>query len=148
MKCDQARLLMMGYLDKESRDEEVKALEEHLKTCASCRREWESFQKLKQETSQMKFKPIPEMFWDDYWQNVYNRMERGISWILISVGAILLLAYAAYDLFETFFLNPQEPLVEKIGLGLLLLGLIILLISVIREKMMVRRVDKYRRVLR
>jgi hypothetical protein len=41
-------------------------------------------------------------------------------------------------------LNP----VFKIGILLLLLGAIVLLISVVREKLMVKKVDKYREVER
>ena len=148
MKCDEARLLMMGYLDNELTEDEIKALQEHLNSCAKCRAEWESFKELKKETSEMKFKPFPEMFWDDYWENVYNRIERGIGWILFSLGAIILLAFGAYELLEDFFLNPKEPMIEKIGVGLLILGLIVIFVSVLREKLMIRKVDKYRRVLR
>ncbi len=148
MKCEQARLLMTGYLDGELNEEEIVALRQHLKTCTKCRAEWEMFKKLKEETSQMKFKPFPEMFWDDYWENVYNRIERGIGWIFFSVGAIILLAYGAFELFENFFMNPKEPLIEKVGFGFFLLGFIIVFVSVLREKLMIRKVDKYRRVKR
>ena len=96
----------------------------------------------------MKFKPFPEMFWDEYWENVYNKIERGIGWILFSLGAIILLAYGAYEMLQDFFLNPQKPMIEKVGLGLLLLGLIIVFVSVLREKLMIRKVDKYRRIVR
>ncbi len=148
MKCDEARLRMMGYLDNELSEDEIRELQDHLKTCVKCRAEWEAFRELKKETSQMKFKPLPEMFWDEYWQNVYNRIERGVGWIFLSLGAILLLGYAAFALLEDFFLNPKEPLIERLGLAFLIFGLIIVFISVIREKWMVRKIDKYRRVLR
>ena len=96
----------------------------------------------------MKFKPFPEMFWDEYWENVYNRIERGLGWILFSLGAIILLSYGAYELLKEFFLNPKEPLIEKVGLGLLIVGFIVVFVSVLREKLMVRKIDKYRRIKR
>ncbi len=148
MKCEEAKILMMGYLDGELSPEQKKALEEHLQECAHCREEWEKFSQLKKETEEMKFRPLPEIYWDEYWQNVYNRIERGIGWIFVSIGAIILLVIGAWDLLRDFFLNPREPLIEKVGVGFLILGIIIVFVSVLREKLMIRKVDKYRRIVR
>jgi len=146
--CEQARILMMGQLDGELNEAESRQLSEHLSDCESCSQQYEAFVQLKKGTSEMKFKPLPEMYWDEYWTHVYNKIERGISWILVSIGAILVLAYSLYQAMDEFFHNPAEPLIMKIGVGVLILGMIVLFISVIREKLMVRTVDKYRSVKR
>lgn len=148
ISCERARILMMGRLDGELKDAESRQLDEHLAGCESCSQQYEQFVQLKKGTSEMKFKPLPEMYWDEYWVNVYNKIERGISWILVSIGAILVIAYSLYQAMDEFFHNPAEPLVMKIGVGVLILGMIILFVSVIREKLMIRPVDKYRRVKR
>ena len=96
----------------------------------------------------MRFRALPEMYWDEYWQHVYNRIERGIGWIFLSIGFIIVLAFSGYEFLKDFFLNPQEPLLLRIGVGFLGLGFIIVFVSVLREKLMVRKYDKYRRVVR
>ncbi len=146
--CEQAQILMMGMLDGELNAQQKKQVEEHLDRCANCAKTYQAFKKLKKETSDMKLKPLPEMYWDEYWQHVYNKIERGIAWILVSIGAIIILAYSVWQAMEQFFIDPMEPLSMKIGVGALVLGTIILFVSVLREKIMLRKDDKYRSIKR
>lgn len=48
MKCDLSDELLTGYLDGELTEKQKQLVEEHLKTCASCREELEEFQQLDQ----------------------------------------------------------------------------------------------------
>ena len=123
ISCERARILMMGRLDGELTESESGQLDAHLADCAECSQQYKRFVQLKKGTSDMKFKPLPEMYWDEYWTHVYNKIERGISWILVSIGAILVLAYSLYRAMDEFFHNPAEPLVMKIGVGVLILGM-------------------------
>ncbi len=148
ISCEQAEMLMMGLLDNELNGEETQEVQEHLAACKSCAAKYESFKNLKKDTAEMKFKNLPEVYWDEYWQHVYNRIERGIGWIFFSVGAIIISIITGYTIFQEYFLNPEEPLGLKIGIGFLGIGTIVLFVSVLREKLMVRKVDKYRSILR
>ncbi len=40
--------------------------------------------------SKVKLKKPPEEAWQLYWASVYNRLERRVGWILLSIGAIIL----------------------------------------------------------
>jgi len=148
ISCEQAEMLVMGLLDNELSKEETKSVEQHLASCSSCASKYESFKNLKKDTSEMKFKNLPEVYWDEYWQHVYNRIERSIGWIFFSVGAIIISIITGYTILQEYFMNPEEPLGLKIGIGLLGIGIIVLFVSVLREKLMVRSVDKYRSILR
>ncbi len=148
MNCEEARFLMMGYLDGELDEEQKAEFLAHLESCSACQAEWRSFNQLKEDTGKMKFRALPEMYWDDYWQHVYNRIERGIGWIFFSLGFIVVLSFLGYELFKEFFLNQREPLILRIGVGFLLFGFIVIFVSVLREKLMVRKHDKYRRIVR
>ncbi len=148
LNCQEARILLMGKIDGELDTEKLLLLDNHLSVCSKCQAEYERFVQLKKGASEMKFKQLPEMYWDDYWNHVYNKIERGISWILISIGSMLVLAFAGYQALESFFIDPELPLILKIGAAFLALGLIFLFVSVLREKLMVKKVDKYRSVQR
>ena len=74
-----------------------------------------------------------------------DRIERGIGWVLFSVGSILLLSYGAFKLIEEMVRNPDVALALKIGTLALIFGLVVLLVSVLRERLAVRKVDKYSR---
>ena len=93
-------------------------------------------------------KKLPEFYWDEYWQHVYNRIERGISWIIISIGTIIVLAFLVWNALSNLISDQSINPVLKGGILLLILGLLILLVSVLREKLMVKKVDKYREVER
>lgn len=148
IECAEARILITGLVDEEITDKQKQELFAHLESCETCQKTYESFVQLKKETSEMKFNKLPEVYWDEYWTHVYNRIERGLSWIFVSIGLIILLSYGSYQVMQDFYLNPDEPILIKMGVGLLTAGMIILFISVLREKLMIRKVDKYRSVER
>jgi len=143
MNCEQAKILLSGLVDGELNPEEKKNTSDHITSCPDCRREYARLKKLKEVTDDMKYFDLPDKLWAGYWREVYNRVERGIGWIFLSIGAIILLAFAAWQILNNFFLDPAEPLYLKLGVGSLLLGLIILLISVIRERLFSRKHDRY-----
>jgi hypothetical protein len=67
---------------------------------------------------------------------------------LVSIGAIILLVYAAYN-FVVETLNASDlPGIIKFSILAVVLGGAILLVSVIREKLILRRHDKYKEVQR
>jgi len=148
LTCEQAQIRIMGLLDEELSAAEAQELNEHLEICPVCRAQYDEFSGLRKGTAEMKFKKLPEMYWDEYWTHVYNRMERGISWVLVSIGFIILFAYGSYDVLQDFYMNPAKPVLMKIGVGLFSLGIIVLFVSVLREKIMVRKLDKYRSIER
>jgi hypothetical protein len=138
----------MAFMDKELPPEEMAEIKKLLDRDKSYRQKYNEFMKLKEVTSEMKFKKLPEMYWDEYWHHVYNRIERGISWILISLGAIIILFFSLWNFVNELLVDQKLNPVFKIGIIILLLGAIVLLISVVREKLMVKKVDKYREVER
>ena len=140
--------MLSGYIDGELTDEEKVDLERHLKSCAECSAELEAFYKLKEVTGAMKYADIPEHVWENYWVGIYRRFERGIGWIFLSIGAIILLAFAGYCLVSDFFLNPDKPLLLKFAVGAGGMGLIILLVSIIRERLFAYNRDRYKEVQR
>ena len=145
---DKYKIMLSGYIDGELSSDEKAELEMHLKTCSDCRKELEVFQELKEVTGAMKYADIPEHVWDNYWRGIYRRLELGIGWILFSIGAIIILACMCYGIFQNFFLNPDEPLILKIGVGTLILGAIFLLVSVTRERIFAYRRDRYKEIKR
>ncbi len=145
---EEISLQVMAYLDGELSPEEKAEVRKLLEGDTRYQKAMQSLSEIKEATSDMKFKNVPEMFWDDYWKHVYNRIERGISWVLISIGAIILLSFGALE-FLTFVLKDQSmhP-VLKTGIVILMIGFVILIVSILREKLMVRKVDKYREIER
>ena len=78
-----------------------------------------------------------------YWSSIYNRLERGVGWILFSLGAIVLLCYGGFKLVEAVIRDPTIQWWVKGGVLALVFGTVVLFVSLLRERLAVRRVDKY-----
>ncbi|MEN6576208.1 MAG: zf-HC2 domain-containing protein [Phycisphaerales bacterium] len=148
MTCQDHKDLMMAYLDNELNEEQRRAFEEHLAGCPDCTRELAEFRKLKRMTDCVAFVEPEDRVWEQYWGNVYNRIERGAGWLLFSVAAIILFIYGGFQLIESIIEDPTVGVLMKIGLLALLGGFVILFVSVLRERVFFWSRDRYRDVRR
>ena len=148
MTCHNYKNLMMGYLDDELEPGQKKAFEEHLASCPECKSELEEFKRLKQITDEVSLVEPEDKIWEQYWSGVYNRIERGLGWILFSLAAILLLIYGGFKAIEEIIKDPTVDIILKAGLLVLIAGMAILLVSVLREKLYFRKKDRYKDVRR
>lgn len=141
-------MLMTAALDGELSADEEQEFRSLLATSPQYEREWTEYKKLKEVTMQMKFRQPPQEVWDRYWVNVYNRIERGIGWILTSIGAMIVLFYGGYKAIESILLDPSLEWFMKIGILAVLAGMVVFFVSVVREKFFTRKVDKYKEIQR
>jgi len=148
ISCKEMSLNIMALLDEELDQEKISDVKSHLETCKKCSDDYASIKKVKEVTSKMKFKKLPEYYWEDYWKHIYNRIERGISWLFLSFGAIIILSFAVWEILDNLIAVQNFHPILKAGIFIFLIGIIILIISVLREKIMVRHVDKYREIER
>jgi ABC-type multidrug transport system fused ATPase/permease subunit len=140
------RELLAGYVDNELTQEERETFERELKQNPELRAELEEFRRLKEVTGMVRYADLPDEVWESYWQSIYRKLERGIGWILFSVGAIILLIAAAYAFFAGFLADPTVPLIIKVGVSAIVAGLIFLLVSYIRERLFAYHRDRYKEV--
>lgn len=148
MTCHNYKDLMMGCLDNELSDEQKRQFEEHLAGCSECTDELKEFRKLKAITDEVTLVEPEDRIWQDYWDGVYNRIERNVGWIVFSVAAILLTIYAGFKLIEDMIKDPDIETILKVGLLALIVGLAILFVSVLRERLYFRQRDRYKDVRR
>jgi hypothetical protein len=148
MVCHDYKDLMMGYLDNELSDEQRRQFEEHLAGCPECAGELEEFKRLKAITDEVTLVEPEDRLWHDYWDAIYNRIERGVGWIIFSVAAILLTIYGGFRAIEEIIKDPKVEVLFKAGLLALLAGLAILFVSVLRERIYFWKKDRYRDVRR
>ncbi|MGD8330318.1 MAG: zf-HC2 domain-containing protein [Acidobacteriota bacterium] len=148
LRCEEARVLLMGYIDDELQPHELRQIEDHLAVCVECRREEQEFRLLGEVTEQMLNEELVGVDLDDAWQTIYRRLERSTGWLLLSAGLILLLGWWGWTLLNGFFLNSEAPVVVRVGVGASLAGGIVLLVSIGREVLFKYRSERYREVKR
>jgi hypothetical protein len=138
--------LISPYFEGELNEEKKKLVERHLKECSECQKEFEEMGKFEEVMGKMKFKKPPKEAWKMYWSSVYNRLERRIGWILFSIGAIIILFFGGYKLVESIIQTPDIPVFFKIAILCVLGGLVVLLVSLVREQLFVRKRERYKEV--
>ena len=148
MMTEREQLLIARSLEGSLSADEQRELDELMAARPEVRREVESLRSVKEVTMELRFKKPPEEMWARYWAGVYARLERGVAWVLISIGGALVLAVATYRLVEALVQDTAMPLIMKLGIVALVLGGAILLVSVVREKWFLRKSDRYREVER
>jgi hypothetical protein len=89
-----------------------------------------------------------DRLWQEYWGSIYNRIERGIGWIVFSVAGVLLVIYGGFKVIEELIRDRSVGLVLKAALLALIAGMAVLFVSVLRERLYFWKKDRYRDVRR
>ncbi len=71
-----------------------------------------------------------------------TRMGPRLGWLLLSAGVLLLYGYGIFS----FLVDTSEPLWVRLGLAGIGLGLLILFLHVLRQRLIARKTDPYRDV--
>lgn len=145
---DRDRELMMRALDGEISPEQRAELEDRLSADDSLRAEWKRLSRVKERTAELELEQPPDKLWEEYMNSVYRRVERGIAWILLSLGAVVLLSYWAWQGIGELMGDLTLPWYVKAGALAALVGIVVLAVSVIREKYFVYKDDPFRNVHR
>ena len=143
---ERVRELLSAYVDGELGTDERRTVEGHLAACPECQKEHEEMARFERVMGKMTFKSPPREVWELYWVSVYNRLERGLGWIFLSLGAIVLIFYGGYKALAGLLHNPAVPVIIKAGVLLALAGGAILLVSVLRERLFVRKRERYKEI--
>jgi hypothetical protein len=143
MKDEEIQQLMMKVVDAVASPEEERALAEAIEGNERWSAELRAFKKIKEVTENMQFKELPDSYWSGYWKDIYSRIERALAWILISIGLMIILGFSAYMGLSQFYSNPEISVMMKIGVSLAVLGGIIMIVSIVRERLFARKHERY-----
>lgn len=144
MNCERVRELMEASLDGELTEDDLRELESHLSECESCRRELEDMRKLGDLLGTIELPRPSEEEMMKYWPSVYARIERGMGWSLLIIGVAIWVGYGVF----AFITSPGVEAVTKLLIALPIVGVLMLLVSVIRERYHVSKRERYGEVER
>jgi len=147
-RLDRTKELLMRALDEELSPQERTELDRLLADDPTLRAERERLGRLKEVTGEMKLRNPPEELWDDYWNSAYSRLERGVGWLLVSFGVIVVGGWATWQFVTELIADTEMPPLIKAGILAGSLGLVILTVSVLRQRMFVRKTDPYKDIVR
>jgi anti-sigma factor RsiW len=141
---DRARMLMMAALDGECDAAEREELERYLDEDAALAADWRRLRRVKEVTTNMAVRQPPDEVWDQYKVATGHRVERAVAWILVLFGALVLGGWGLWHWLEDL-LTSDAPVLIKAAVVALVVGGLVLLASVIRERWWLSRRDPYSR---
>jgi len=144
MACGRFKELMMASLDGEIGVEDRAELESHLAECDDCRREFDELSELSELVGEIELTKPSQEDMMKYWPSVYAKIERGAGWGLVVIGALIWVAYGTF----LFITDPTIGSMTKFLIALPVVGVLMLLISVLRERVNVSKTERYKEVER
>lgn len=142
--CEHYRTLIAGLLDNELTAEESVALNEHLIRCASCRADYEELRQTEKKLDAISYVEITDEAARSLWKLPYARTLRNASLLMVFGGYAALLIYG----FITFLTDGDEDLFGKVTLAAIVIGFVVLLGSIVVERISTWRVDPYKEIER
>ena len=136
--------LLSGYLDGELTQRDRQRVDLHLANCPSYRARLRELETLRASVGRLRLDMDPDdrERWRKVMDNAFERTASGIGWLLVVGAVFVLVGYAGYE----FLLAEVEPPLVKWAVGALYLGLAVLLLSVLRQRLRARKTDKYKDV--
>ncbi len=141
--CHKINDLLSGYLDNELTQGDQQRVEVHLRECDKCRQILDDMTRLQGVISQTQSRPsLPEERWDQIMNDLPSRASQGLGWILLIAGAVTLLGLAIWE----FAIDDQVTLPVKLAVAGVWFGLLFLFMSVLRQRLLSWKTDKYKDV--
>tara|TARA_R110002072_G_scaffold136124_3_gene278360 strand:- start:74671 stop:75132 length:462 start_codon:yes stop_codon:yes gene_type:complete len=142
------RQWMMAMIDGEASAEQTQEVNLWLAADPELKREFETMTHMRDMTMKQTLTEPGDELWESYWQGVYRRAERGLGWILFSLGAVVLMLAGAWEAGSEWITDDSIPVWMRAAGVCLVTGGIILLVSVIREKLYLHKNERYRDIQR
>jgi anti-sigma factor RsiW len=142
--CEHYKELIAGLLDNELTPEESAELNSHLIRCASCRADYEELRRTENRLDAISYVEMTDEAARALWKLPYARTLRNASLFLVIGGYSALALYG----FITFLTDSNEDLFGKVTMAAIVIGFIVLLASVVIERISTYRVDPYKEIER
>ena len=142
--CEAYQILMMGFIDGELDGEDEKKFKDHAYKCPVCAEELVKYQKLADLTDSLQLKEPADFEWDRIYKSLFYKIESRFGWILAISGLIIIFGYLIYEISVGWEINAWV----RIGVVLALVGFILLIISAARQRMRIKKYERYEAVKR
>ena len=143
-ECEKYKPLLMGLIDQELTPEESKDVNDHLRKCSGCREEYEKLRETAAKIGAVSFEEPQDRDLKRLWKSPYSRFTRNSGLFLVLAGWLALVIYGLVAIFQ----DSGEPLFSRMAVAAVIIGFLVLLITVIRERLITYRTDPYKEIER
>ena len=133
---------LSGYIDGELTQQERQRVDMHCDNCAECRVLRDELREIRQEVGDARLSEVGEDRWREMMDDTGVQATRGIGWLLLIGGLLLAAGIGIYE----FVTDPSVELFTKLLVAAIYGGFAALFISVLRQRLIERKSDKYKDV--
>ncbi|MCC5880629.1 MAG: zf-HC2 domain-containing protein [Idiomarina sp.] len=144
--CDEVAVQLSAYLDDELTQQQAQRIGLHLKQCASCNA---LYAELKAQRTDLKHALLETPETTELLQLEQEPGARGlafIGWGLFIFAALLLAALFSWQFIASLLTASGLVFWIQLATALLYIGLFVLFLSVLRQRLIARKTDKYKKV--
>ena len=134
--------LLSGYIDGELTQQNRQRVSQHCEDCERCRQELVALQSMRDRIAASRLSDIGEEAWRETMNDTTVKATRGIGWLLLIGGVLLAFGFAVYEIVTDAAISTMERLI----IGGIYGGLLLLFLSVLRQRLIERKTDKYKDV--
>lgn len=134
--------LLSGFIDGELAQQQRQQVNLHCQGCEECRENLADIRKLRERIGTARLSEIGVDEWRENMNDSKTQTSRSFGWLLFIAGILLV---GGIGLFWLIFNDEVEPVV-KIALIAVYGGLATLLYSVLRQRLIEHKTDKYKDV--
>ena len=133
---------LSGYIDGELTQQQRQRVEIHCSTCGDCETELNELRALRRDVSNSRLSEYGEDSWRETMDDQTVKATRGIGWLLFLGATVICGGIGIYE----FVLDSSMGIFEKLLIGAVYGGLALLFFSVLRQRLIERKSDKYKDV--
>ena len=132
--------LLSGYIDGELTQQDLQRVRLHCESCDDCRRGLEELRTLREKMGKSNLSNVRQDVWRETMDDTAVKATRGIGWVLFIGGLLLVAGYFVFTII------PEMSLLQALIVGGFYGGMLLLFISVLRQRLIERKSDKYKDV--
>ncbi len=145
-QCDETETLISGYLDGELTQGDRQKVELILDECATCQKSLEEMKRLRQHVGGLKYRKMTMTEKNQLSDEVSGATSSTIGQILLLGGFVVLYGSAIFLLLRELIGDDEAPIFVRIGLPALLLGIGVLFLTVLVQRIKASKTDPYKNV--
>lgn len=131
---------LMRYLDGELAPERAREVEDAMERSTELRRDYVVFSRMKSDLRSLGEDMRTQ---ETVWGGISRTLARPVGWVLFLVGIAVWLGYAVYA-----YLTSAEAVWMKLATSAVVVGLVMLFLSVVLDRLMDLKTDPYREIER
>ncbi len=135
--------LLSGYVDSELTQQDSQRVRLHIEGCPTCTHDLEEIKLLRSNMGAARLSHVDDDIWRETMDDASVKATRGIGWLLLVGAALVAAGFVVYEVLTNF---ASWGLMEKLIVGGLYGGGLLLFVSVLRQRLIERKKDRYKDV--